>query len=1224
MKKQILAILCALFLLPVSAQAFEIEFVKDKWQLVSFSVLPEDSTVENVFGITEGDQTFSVNIWGYSAQTQNWATWVPENTFNPVQPLTHLQVGMGYWVKLNKDLTISIDNGVTQSGAIYLTSGWNLIGYTAQEKVTHAQALEGVAYSGLWEYDSATSKFNVIEKSQNAQVIVKSEFTYLKPGKGYWINATEQAELLPRLKTLLPPDIDVAPLVQLQKYGERVQWTQGTGDTDWADDGYFDFPNTQIHLGFGDFLNRQSIHIENIGNGLLSWTIRIPENLPWLYIETQNELEETIRVKELNGSTVNIASKVTFLVDRTAMEVVDGGISGKVQITANGIIDNQYMRIAEEETGESANLGEFTVSMSVPDIVGDYEITVKLDRIDDKAADLHQPKYFLSMARDGALKGFLDPERSLLVPQLTYLSGNFIRDPAGHFQMTGSVVVPSESSPGKSNPMNPFNRDIKREFSFVGQRSDGYDGLSPLDLKGDFSENIYGLKGEVIQLTGTFLARRINALPKEFDSVHESKELDEAFIGETSETFTLDIYDNVSITDVKLLMSLDHPITSGIHIELESPSGVVASIHDGDPSNVSLLNKQYDHIDLSVEPLEKFNGELSSGAWKLHIVNSTSSIAQLKQFELKFTGPEVYSLKGSLPLPLGANTTLRLSGCGISQTIQTNSEGDFEFTHLIPCDYQITISELGYVSNTTNYQLLAGAACADFVCNISDTSELTPELIVASDALLVTPSVAALPATITAMDLKHAEGTSRTFELYKKVATWWSIQEQQGERVLALSQSGSKEVPPGGNYIAYSESPENWQTQGVTLAANQANDPSNNNKAVQVTINDNTNAEILNSQTMGQGAIPVVQNGDKLTLSVFAQPDTLSQLLLQTHSDNGQLASVTLNIHDASIVENTESGLTSFVYATPLDNGWYRISATVELQSIQSNVYFKISAPQNSAGLMVNVFGPQAEWHQTANWLSEESVATTSIFAPLFESGYVPTQSNHETTLADFEFSGDPIQTITTDERKVSFATLGGEKDAIITSDAGLYQVRLNITGSEDEYPSNPISLYHRDASYAYFASAVFNAAAGSALTSQSRYMMDSATFDIDRFPFSESEITEESPGVTGTEDSDHFTAGMDEATQTNALCHKGVGESTDSKGEKCMDGQLHAPVGDAPHYRMFMSFGQPLVGGSVYGEMQIPVDDSTSEDSSSDEVKTKSVAIRMDTGIQTQSVGAQ
>lgn len=1203
----------------MSALGFEIDLTANKWQLVSFPVLPEDSSVESVFSLSD-DPSLSVQVWGFNNESHSWKSWVPNGAFTPVEPLSELKVGEGYWVKTNQNISLNVESETRQSGSTVLHTGWNLIGYTAEQKISYEQALEGINFNQLWRYDSATGTFQVVEKSQGSQIVVRSEFTYLEPGQGYWINVSGQETLSPKLKTLLPPDIDIAPLVKLTEYGKPVVWTEmTTGDVNWGavnggEDVVFDFPNTQTHLGFGDFLNRQSISIENSGNGLLSWTIKIPDGLSWLYIETQDELGETVLVKELNGSTVNIPSQVIFRVDRTGI-AADTTVTGQIQILGNGEIENKG--IASEA---DSNLGIINVSMSVPDIIGDYEITVELETIDNKAADLHQPKYFLSLARDGALKGYLDPERSLLVPELTYLSGHFIKDPQGHFQVTGSVILPNKSDTDKDNEMNPFSRDIKREFSFVGQRSDGYDGLSPLDLKGDFSENIYGIKGDVIQVAGTFIAKRISPTPKEFDSVHQIYLTDESYIegGETV-VFEMDIAENISITDLKVLLSIEHPVPQEMNVQITSPSGISAILYQGAFSNGNLLDKEYDSIDNAIDSLDLYNGELSRGIWQLTVENTSSSNAELKQWELKFSGPEVYTLTGTLPGDVAGGVTVRISGCGISQTVITDANGNFQFDNLIPCDYQITISELGYQSKSETFQL-SKSQCSDYVCVVTNDVlvALTPELIVSNETLLVTPTVASLPASITAMDIEDygAESESdvqRTFKLYKKAANWWTIKEVNGERRLSQETTSSNQLPPGGNYIAYSETPVQWTGHpNVTLTTDADLDPKGGNEAVLATVANTGEATIFSSQTMGEGSV-FVNESDKVTLSLFVKPGSTNEIQLSLQSDKGMVERA---VFDVSTGEAVIEGIPTVegepaiatAHTASLANNWYRVSLTVEMAEYHSALYFSVAVVKagltsNIAGETLSVFGPQAEIHQQPNWLVEESVAATSIYSPLYETGYIDTQENHKTKLGEFD-QEVLVETIgPVSDRKVAFAELGIDSQTGLVSkaDAGLYVVKLET--SLPEVGSNLINLYYPERGKPYLAAMAFNSGTGSTLSGASLYIMDSATHDIDRVPFSDAQ-------QAGLEDSNYFNNQINMATGTNQLCHPGGPQETEPKGTPCMDSTLDESVGDQQHFRMFMSFGQPMTSGSIYGEL--PKDES-------DPLSVRK-AIRMDVGIQSQT----
>jgi hypothetical protein len=116
--------------------------------------------------------------------------------------------------------------------------------------------------------------------------------------------------------------------------------------------------------------------------------------------------------------------------------------------------------------------------------------------------------------------------------------------------------------------------------------------------------------------------------------------------------------------------------------------------------------------------------------------------------------------------------------------------------------------------------------------------------------------------------------------------------------------------------------------------------------------------------------------------------------------------------------------------------------------------------------------------------------------------------------------------------------------------------------------------------------------------------MMDSATFDIDRAPLSES-------GENGLEDSDHFNNKESGVTQTNELCSTADG-SISADGTPCASHVIDEPVGEGKHFRIYSSFGQPIFGGSLYGELP-----------AKSEIDTGS-SIRLDVGIQSQTLGGE
>ncbi|MGK0248481.1 MAG: subtilisin-like proprotein convertase family protein [Oleispira sp.] len=753
-----------LFSLKVSA--YTITLQKNSWQLVSFPTLPQDRSLESIFGEASSNGALNA-VWSFDNADKTWHSW-PQKSFDLNSNLIELETSKGYWIKVDQDLTLNIEGSSSNISEQILYPGWNLLGISSETAMSHEQAFAGVPYLELWSYNQAQNNFLSVKKSGGSQIILQEEFTQVQPIEGYWMYVTEQTSLIPNMGTLLPPDVDLEPLLNLTEYGKETLWeTSSPGDIDWDGDGYYDFPNTQKSLAFGDFLNRQRLSITNEGNGVLSWQARLEPPVKWLLFEAFDANEQPVLTNNVVGNVSDTNGELVMVVNRVGLAPSDN-YTTELILTANG------------STAEK----RISVSMAVADVVGDYEVTVRLDEIDGKKADLHNPKYFLSFARDGdGVKAFLDEERSLLIPETTYLSGSYINDPESHFQVLGQLYLP------KDHEHNPYQTDIRREFTIIGQRSDGRDGLSPLDLKGTYAENIYGIFEQPIRLTGKFVANRLSPLPKKKDLTITTPVIGEivsSAVDDGESIFEFNVTDRYSITDVKTNLRIQHSLPEQLDVYLISPKNTEIKLHEKQLR--TLADVRFDDHDESVESLDLLNGQLSLGTWKLKIKNYSTTVGQLESWTIDISGAKVYKISGQTE----AGIRLQLTGCGIVKTVITNQQtGQFVFDGLIPCDYDITVAQLGYETTVTSVRIKGCLKSVASLCNSESDyiqslnpeqlAQLQPKLVATSGVMkvIISPLTSQITnnsnfsTTLQAVDITNYQQMNkvllkRRWNLYKK------------------------------------------------------------------------------------------------------------------------------------------------------------------------------------------------------------------------------------------------------------------------------------------------------------------------------------------------------------------------------------------------------------------------------------------------------------------------
>jgi subtilisin-like proprotein convertase family protein len=1171
--KSLLGILLIALLFSMKVSAYTITLEKDNWQLVSFPKLPQDRSIVGLFGESANNGSL-VAIWGFDNANKTWHSW-PQQSFDNRSDLVQLETSKGYWIKVTQNIDLNIEGNASNISEQILYPGWNLLGISSETEMSHEQAFAGVPFLELWSYDRAKNSFLSVKKSGGSQIVLQEEFTQVTPHQGYWMYVTEQTSLIPNMGTLLPPDIDLEPLLNLTEYGKETLWDQLTpGDVDWDGDGFFDFPNTQTTVAFGDFLNRQRLSITNEGNGVLSWQARLEPPVKWLLFEAFDENEQPVLTNNVVGNVSDTNGELVMVVNRVGLAPSDN-YTTELVLTANG--SNAEKRIA--------------VKMAVADVVGDYEITVRLDEIDGKKADLHNPKYFLSFARDGdGVKAFLDEERSLLIPETTYLSGSYINDPESHFQVLGQLYLPKE------HEHNPYQADIRREFTIIGQRSDGRDGLSPLDLKGTYAENIYGIFEQPIQLTGEFVATRLSPIPKKKDLTITTPimgEIVSSAVDGGESIFEFNVTDRYSITDVKTNLRIQHSLPEELDVYLISPENTEIKLHEKQLR--SLADVRFDDHDDSVESLDLLNGQLSLGLWKLKIKNYSTTVGQLESWTIDISGAKVYKISGET-LP---GIRMQLSGCGIVRTVISDEvTGQFEFDGLIPCDYDISVAQLGYEVSTTTVRIEGCFKTISNKCDLeSDYNQvlssdqlaaLAPQLVATSGTMkvIVSPTTAMLPRkqdetiSLQAVDVTNYSALSKTlnnrrWELFKRVNSWSSISPQG---YLVDVEGYGEPIPAGTNYIAYSEDYEQWVTSAsIALTETNIIDPRGGVNAINISHNGNgSNGQVFSSETMGQGTFSVLKD-EFITFSVFVKKGSSEEIRFRFANGGTFLKAEIMNFTTGAFTGGQDLPSASISLA----NGWYRASvtykATEDFSNFKCDIWYgkdgsyNVSTPEH-----FYAFGPQCEKHSTAAPLIPIMVGDITIMIPQQSTtGYIATEFNHGTRSANAQ-----SDVLIADGQTSSALGSWSHNFDYKPSNAGIYYLKLssevqaNGVTETISYTSEAINISYQNLTDYHFGIRSVYAAAGTS----GMKAMDMATFDIDRPPY----LIDGNP--QGSEDSDSFKSLADEGTETNQSNDLFQNPEDPSQFSFVPTGMDEQSGNLNKHYRMHISTGQLIHSPPVYG----------------------------------------
>jgi len=658
------------------------------WNLVSLAVSPNDPSVREVLAPLVGNGDLEA-IWGYEAQSGTWSRFPAAAPGGPA--LTTLRAGSGYWLKVKRIVNLDVEGEIgTASGPDELAPGWNLVGFPLEQGTPYERVVTNASIRQIWTFDAAQAKFvGVVLNPQGT--VLREDFVNLEAGRGYWLFSNQAVSLAPVLGTGLPPDLDVPPLVGGSGGGAQVgdefapkPFTRSAGDIDVAGDGFYDRSGSQRAIDFGERQTIQPISIFNDRSGVLFWRVEVvdPEATPWLRLRVVDpDTGKQTLFTELSGSVASETDVVDVTVDRVGLP--PGTLEGALKLTTN----------AADLPPPAEAMRTIAVFMSVAALDGDYELTAHIDSVNDRPADLPDPKLNISLYSDtDGVKVVVNDKATLLFSERLRLSGSFIESGTARFQVSGSYEMDA------NDPGNPYGVAIRRDLTLRGQRRDPLvqaDAiLGPLDLKGQYFETIRGVTEQPISLAGRFTAERTGSMPSARDLVEASNATTGSIPDNGTLQRTIQVNRKVLITELDVIVELQHPRPADLVVTLIGPDATEAVLRNR--STAATGRVEYDSFATPVDSLEVFNGTFAAGTYTLRIEDKEAGqTGTLRNWKLNIRGTEVHDLRGSIAgVPSG--TTLVLTGCGVTNVATTGAGGSFSFANLVDCVYRITVQRSGF------------------------------------------------------------------------------------------------------------------------------------------------------------------------------------------------------------------------------------------------------------------------------------------------------------------------------------------------------------------------------------------------------------------------------------------------------------------------------------------------------------------------------------------------
>ena len=438
-------------------------------------------------------------------------------------------------------------------------------------------------------------------------------------------------------------------------------------------------------------------------------------------------------VSAIEGSVTTDSATITLVADRTGLlpddlrQPTPGAYTAAIEIRSNGLAGADPVRCIQ-------------VTMNVAPLQGEYEVLAKIDTINGSRADTHNPRLALSLYddRDG-LKGVIDHEKTLLMPERLRMTGSLYEDGTIRFTVSGSLELPAGhvdnpyptgscsggDRAGQSCKVDkdcpPFpshtcsDTGVRRDITLIGDRATAGDAfLGPLDIKGEYYETIRNVLDTPIVMSGTFTAQRVSADAS--PDLVETNDFSGDVISYTNTNpdrmtiQTLKVSQRLLITGVTVAIDISHSRPLDLIATLQSPGGGDCSMTPAAGcarlrylSTAGVGRVLYD-VEAETQPegdMANFIELFSNGDWTLAIEDTLDGEnGMLNSWELFIDGTEVHSVEGTITgVPTGSEVLL--TGCGLTRNTVTDVSGGYRFDDIIDCVYQVRVVAADFVQESS-------------------------------------------------------------------------------------------------------------------------------------------------------------------------------------------------------------------------------------------------------------------------------------------------------------------------------------------------------------------------------------------------------------------------------------------------------------------------------------------------------------------------------------------
>ena len=695
------------------------------WNLISFQVVPTNPSPAVVFGPlgVAFERAFS-----YDSASAAWSTYARTGTNDAslaASPLPPVDVGRAYWVYMNQLVPAWAVTGSVPAvtPAVNLRQGWNLVGLpTGAGQLPESVNIQAVLAAAGLDYDTILRWEQTLYGKFTPADTDINDWTTFDPNRGLWINVkTPSFSLQPKLLASVRADVDNEPFNNYPSY-EDLRLSDSPTPLG---------ANNQTHIAFLPGEDTQTLGIANTGGGILLWEASVT-NAPWLILSATR------------GVTTIENDLVYLYLDRQNLA------PGRYTATLN----------LRTTAGNRA----FTVVANVTGLAGEWRGQAVIASANGRhnplpEVDLHV-SFFEDPAIPGLLRGLIDSQNALLWPVDVPLAGHTGGGTGNGFRLSGGFVLPPgdvNNAPfnvfdplvdvdwncnGKYDAVNPYPFPIYRAVTLngaltVGSGRDGY------ELRGEYSEIVYGMLRDPIYLQGDFVLKRESPQPYASRRPVANQEPSVGTLPVVLKTFapptpanlpagrttnSLNFITDLALGDVSVDLDVSDTPASDLRIWLVAPGGQTVLIHD--QGNVSSLRSMsYPSARPPAESFAKLltNSISTKGRWSLVLENNGAVLGKLYSWSLRLSGQPVFNLAGRVVDKFGNPVPAQVfaNGLPFSEIAQADANGFFTFNRLPGLPLNFTAAAHGYLPDPLTPDLGGPFTLPSYPTNCASPAKLT-------------------------------------------------------------------------------------------------------------------------------------------------------------------------------------------------------------------------------------------------------------------------------------------------------------------------------------------------------------------------------------------------------------------------------------------------------------------------------------------------------------------